>query len=62
MRCYLHLSDDLTRYGPVLNPCNIGDFLHDPRLYQSRAHLNHAGAVELSDRLALAISSLKAAN
>jgi hypothetical protein len=52
----------LSEYGLVFNPSDIGDFLYDSKLYESPRHLNHAGAVKLSDRLAVAIASLKAAN
>jgi hypothetical protein len=43
------------RYGPVLDN---GDLADKDRLYQGWAHLNHAGATILTDRVARAVSPM----
>ncbi len=50
--------DFLSQYGPVFNT-DHGDFTHDSTLFESATHLNHAGAVKLSDLVASAIASLE---
>jgi len=50
--------DFLSRYGVVLEARDIGkDLLPDPAQFQSPGHLNHAGSVKFSDRVASAIAS-----
>ena len=54
--------DFLSRYGLVLDRCEIGEFIHNPTLFQSPGHLNHTGSMKFSDCIALAVASLKAGN
>jgi hypothetical protein len=53
--------DFLSQYGLVLEGRDIGEFTRDSTLFESPAHLNHKGSVKLSDRISLAIASLKVA-
>jgi hypothetical protein len=48
-------EDFLTQFGPVLN---YGDLAPHDELFENWAHLNHAGAMEASARLANAIAGL----